>query len=503
MTVLFTDIVGSTELAAKLGDQRWRRVLARHHALVRKELKRHRGREVDTTGDGFFAVFEEPARAVECAVVLARDLPKEGIHIRAGIHMGEVEVVGANYEGIGVHIGARVMSLGGAGEVMVSRTIRDLMAGSNVRFVDRGEHELKGVPGSWHLYVVEVEAEEEREAAREEAVPESQRRHPARWPIVVAGVALVVAGTAVALVVGRLGGEGLEPPNVAPNTLARLDPSNGELAGVIPVGLDPNAVGAGLGALWVTNFGGQTLQRIDLPTGTTAPARGLPELPTAIAVGGDRVWVVSSFAGTLHQIDPMEARSEAAIDVGPGAGGIAYGADAVWVTDSHTNSLLRIDRQTREILGRFPLAPDGGPSSVAVGFGSVWVAEPLVGLLEEVDFTGTVVGTTPILEEGDLPGTSLDVAVGEGSVWVADQKSDTVVRVDPTSSRGQPIRGVGNGPVGVAVGEGYVWVANNLDGTVARIDPRSNTVIGRYPVGFRPSDIAVAGGSVWVAIGSG
>jgi class 3 adenylate cyclase/DNA-binding beta-propeller fold protein YncE len=500
LTVLFTDIVGSTDLAAKLGDQRWRQLLGRHHALVRRELKRHRGREVDTTGDGFFAVFQQPARAVECALALSRRLPKEGIQIRAGIHMGEVEVVGPNYEGIGVHIGARVMSLAGAGDVIVSRTVRDSMAGSNVRFLDRGEHELKGVPGSWHLYAVEAEATEEEEVGQDEG---AGRREPgpARWPLVVAGLALVVTGAAVALVVVRSGGAGSAPPKIRPNTLVRLNLSSGELVSVVPVGTDPNAVASGPGALWVTNLGDQTLQRIDISSGTASPARALPELPTAVAVGGDRVWVASSFGGTVHQIDPTQALSGAPIDVGSGAAGIAFGEDAVWVTDSHTNSLLRIDRQTREIVERFPLAEGSGPSGVAVGFGSVWVAEPLAGRLEEIDLTGQVVGTTPLLEEGDLPGTSLDVAVGEGYVWVAVQKSDTVMRIDPDSNRGQPIRGVGNGPAGIAVGEGYVWVANSLDGTVARIDPRSNTVT-RYPVGFRPSDVAVAGGSVWVSIGS-
>jgi class 3 adenylate cyclase/DNA-binding beta-propeller fold protein YncE len=499
LTVLFTDIVGSTDLAAKLGDQRWRQLLGRHHALVRNELKRHRGREVGTTGDGFFAVFEEPTRAVECAIALSRSLPNVGIHIRAGIHMGEVEVVGSKYEGIGVHIGARVMSLGGAGEVMVSRTVRDLMAGSNVRFLDRGEHELKGVPGTWHLYAVEAEAPPKEEVAREEAAAGAERG-PARWPLVLAGLAFVVAGSAVALAVARFGGPGPAPPQIRPNTLVRLDPVSGEVAGVVPVGTDPNAVASGLGALWVANLGDQTLQRIDTASGTASPARALPELPTAIAVGGDRIWVASSFGGTVHQIDPTQALSEAAIDVGSGASGIAFGEEAVWVTDSHTDSVLRIDRQTLEIVERFQLAQDSGPSGVAVGFGAVWVAEPLAGRLQEIDLTGRIVGTTPVLEEGDLPGTSLDVAVGEGYVWVADQRTDTVMRVDPDSNRGQPIRGVGNGPSGIAIGEGAVWVANGLDGTVARIDPRSGTVTERYPVGFRPSDVAVAGGNVWVAI---
>jgi len=154
-TVLFTDIVGATEQAASLGDRRWRELLGRHHAAVRRELERFRGREVDTAGDGFLATFDGPARAVRCARAAADAVQPLGLGIRAGLHTGEVEVIGEKVRGIAVHIGARVAALAGTGEVLVSHTVKDLVAGSGLRFADRGVHALKGVPGEWRLFAVE------------------------------------------------------------------------------------------------------------------------------------------------------------------------------------------------------------------------------------------------------------------------------------------------------------------------------------------------------------
>jgi pimeloyl-ACP methyl ester carboxylesterase len=153
-TVLFTDIVGSTELAADLGDRRWRDLLEQHNTVVRRELGRFRGRELNTAGDGFLATFDGPARAVACAVSIRDAARTLGLQIRFGLHTGELETTGTEIRGIAVHTGARVAALAGAGEVLASSTVRDLVAGSGLEFEDRGSHELKGVPGEWHLYAV-------------------------------------------------------------------------------------------------------------------------------------------------------------------------------------------------------------------------------------------------------------------------------------------------------------------------------------------------------------
>jgi pimeloyl-ACP methyl ester carboxylesterase len=154
-TVLFTDIVGSTEKAAALGDRRWRDLLDNHHATIRRNLVRFRGHEIKTTGDGILATFDGPARGVRCACAIADEIRPLGIEVRAGLHTGECEMIDDDVGGIAVHIGARVASLAGAGEVLVSSTVKDLVAGSGLRFGDRGSRSLKGVPGEWRIFAVE------------------------------------------------------------------------------------------------------------------------------------------------------------------------------------------------------------------------------------------------------------------------------------------------------------------------------------------------------------
>jgi class 3 adenylate cyclase len=154
-TILFTDIVGSTETAARLGDAAWRDLLGRHHALVRRELARFDGRELDTAGDGFFATFDGPARAVQAAIAIRDAVRALGIDIRAGIHTGECEVHDDKVTGIAVSIGARISALAASGEVLVSSTVKDLVAGSDLVFVDRGAHDFKGVPGEWRIHAVD------------------------------------------------------------------------------------------------------------------------------------------------------------------------------------------------------------------------------------------------------------------------------------------------------------------------------------------------------------
>ncbi len=154
-TVLFTDIVGSTAKAATLGDRAWRELLERHHALIRRELLRFRGAELDVAGDGFFARFDGPARAIRCACAIAESVRELGLEVRAGLHTGECEVMDGKVGGIAVHIGARVAKQARPGEVLVSSTVKDLVAGSGLRFRERGSTELKGVPEEWRLYAVE------------------------------------------------------------------------------------------------------------------------------------------------------------------------------------------------------------------------------------------------------------------------------------------------------------------------------------------------------------
>jgi class 3 adenylate cyclase len=154
-TVMFTDIVGSTERAAQLGDQRWRELLKSYYEVLRKELAAFRGREVDTSGDGLLATFDGPARAIRCAGAAREKVRQLGLEVRTGLHTGECELTGGRVSGIAVHIGARVASAANPAEVLVSSTVKDLVAGSGIQFADRGMHTLKGVPGEWRLFAVQ------------------------------------------------------------------------------------------------------------------------------------------------------------------------------------------------------------------------------------------------------------------------------------------------------------------------------------------------------------
>jgi class 3 adenylate cyclase len=153
-TVLFTDIVGSTEKAAELGDRRWHHLLDSYYTLARKELERFRGREIKTTGDGLLATFDGPARGIRCACAMRESARHISIDTRAGLHTGECEAMGDDIGGIAVHIGARVAAEATGGEVLVSSTVKDLVAGSGLEFEDRGPHRLKGVPDEWRLFAV-------------------------------------------------------------------------------------------------------------------------------------------------------------------------------------------------------------------------------------------------------------------------------------------------------------------------------------------------------------
>jgi class 3 adenylate cyclase len=153
-TVLFTDVVGSTTRAAEIGDDAWRRLRDQHHELIRRYLEQFRGREIDTAGDGFLAIFDGPGRAVRCAREIVGAVRSLGLEVRAGLHTGEVELRDESVTGLAVHIGARVAALADGGEVLVTRTVKDLVAGSGITFDERGIHELKGVPDTWQLYAV-------------------------------------------------------------------------------------------------------------------------------------------------------------------------------------------------------------------------------------------------------------------------------------------------------------------------------------------------------------
>lgn len=245
VAVLFTDIVSSTEIAREVGDGRWRELVAAHHSLVRERLKSHHGREQDTAGDGFFAVFTRPAEAIRCAVEISEGVRGLGLEIRAGLHLGEAEVMGPKVGGVAVNTAARIMALGKAGEVLVSGTIRDAVAGKGIEFVDHGVHQLKGLEGEFHVFDavsidghargLPLDPEDARRLREEGQASAIRRRRP--WWLVAAGVAVVAAaGVGLALSLG--GSEGQDDPVVtgpsASGAVRTLSEADEQVIGLVP-----------------------------------------------------------------------------------------------------------------------------------------------------------------------------------------------------------------------------------------------------------------------------
>jgi class 3 adenylate cyclase len=252
--VLFTDIVGSTELARELGDQRWTRLLAAQRRVVRDLLKAHRGREVDTAGDGFFAVFARPADAVRCAFAATRRVQDLGLDIRAGVHVGEIDTSGGHAHGIVVHTGARVMSRAAAAEVLITQTVHDLVAGSTFVVHEQEPVELRGVPGTWTLYdVLEVDGDLRPEPIEEATVASDRRerasagrvsRRSSRSVVPIAAATVLAVGAAAFAVLRPA------PTHVpGPGTVARIDGDRFDEP--IRVGSLPLALTEGLGRTWV------------------------------------------------------------------------------------------------------------------------------------------------------------------------------------------------------------------------------------------------------------
>lgn len=458
-TVLFTDIVDSTRLASDLGDRSWRELLEQHHELVRRELQRFGGREIDTAGDGFFAVFDAPARGVACALTIAAAMPVLGIQVRAGMHTGEVEEAGGKLRGIAVHIGARIGALAGPGEVLTSSTVRDLVAGAGIDFEDRGTRELKGVPGEWHLYAGGPGARFREDfpvgadtAGRDAAAARRTVERRLRRRRTLVGVcALVALGVAAAVVFAIT----RPPPSLArvdPNTAAVIDAASGRILAQVAVGTQPDGITFGAGAIWTAN---------------TAD-------------------------GTVSRIDPRTRAVIQTVDVGAAPSGLAAGFGSIWVSNSGERTVSRINTSTNHVVQTITVG--NGPTAVATGAGAVWVTNALDGTVSRIDpELGKVSGTFRV---GASPGA---VAANDAGVWVANADAGTVSRVDPASGATLASISVGNGPRALAFTGGALWVGNGLDGTVSRIDPTANRVTATIEVGQEPNAIAGTASQVWVA----
>ncbi|MDP9317669.1 MAG: ABC transporter substrate-binding protein [Actinomycetota bacterium] len=507
-TVLFTDIVGSTEMAAELGDKAWRELVQLHHALVRSRLRNYGGREMDTAGDGFFAIFDAPASAIACALEIAADVQELGLQIRAGLHAGEVEKAGTKVGGITVPTGARISAQAGAGEVLVSSTVRDLAAGADLRFDDLGVRPLKGIPGEWRLYTVSRVAPEggaesvaatpkERAQRRAAAVrlaesrPFWQRHARATIGIAIVLVLLTAGGGLFAWSPWRLPALA----TVGENTVGVIDPERNEIVGQIPVGSLPGGITYADDFVWVTNTGDDTVSRIDPQTRAVVDTIDVGTAPTGIAGANGSIWVTNSGERTVSRINGTTNRVVQTITVGNAPTAIASGGDAVWVANASDGTVVRIDAASGEP-GK-PIGVGSTPVALAVGENGVWVATEDGGLVVHLDPVSGVTLAAPIAV-GARP---VALAIGGGAVWVANAGDGSVSRIDPTTNRVTAVQQVGGTPTGVTTSDGAVWISG-LDGSIRRLDSANPAVTAvRLSAGPAPTAFALVTGQVWFVAG--
>ncbi len=502
-TVLFTDIVGSTELAARIGDRGWHDLVARHHRAVRAQLKQHRGREIDTAGDGFFAIFDRPAQAILCALDIIESLRQLGIEIRAGIHVGEVEVSGGRAGGIAVHTAARVLGSAQPGEVVVTATVRELVAGSGIEFAERGATTLKGIPGEWRLFTVvqrpgAMDAPSATPPATHEEASSLSGLVPRGWTL---GVFAVLAFVGTAAAVTLLPGLWAAPVVPGPNTVGHIPPGGDTFDRAVHVGLQPTWMAFGAQAVWVLNFRDATISRIDAATGEVGATPAVGGTPTGVTSGADAVWVTTGFGqasgdvGSIVQFGARQAQVEDRIPIGNGVEAIAFGEGAVWVVDRTRELVLRVDT-TNSHASPDEIPVGAAPGAIAVGAGSVWVTSTLDNTLWRIDpTTYETVATIPLLTSPTA------IAVGAEAVWVTSESGDSVTRIDLTTNRPVTTMAIGNRPLGVATSPGAVWVAVSGDRVLAKLDSATDSVVASFAVDGAPVGVVVDGdGGVWVSV---
>jgi len=495
-TIMFTDIAGSTEKTVELGDHQWRRLLDRHNLIVRRELKRFGGRELDTAGDGFFAIFDQPANGIRCATAITEQVHALGIDIRAGLHLGEVEVMGEKVGGIAVNIGARVASKAQAGEVLISSTMRDLVAGSDLRFIERGEHDLKGVPGTWRLYALDLYRSEETPVLFPGEITEKPRPHWQRVSTLTIAAAVVIAVAVSVVAFTRSSGAAAKLPP-GENTVGVIDTRAGKFVAAVKVGERPQAIAASGGDVWALNFSDQTVSRIDAGTRTVTRTLSVGGAPTGIAIGGGSVWITTGFgqnggaSGSLLRFNISDNTLSASIPIGDGADGVVFGGNYVWVTNEVTDSVARVDPQTNSFVN---IAVGPHPQSIAFGAGAVWVANTLSDSVSRIDAITNRV--TPI----SLRFAPSGIAVTADAVWVTSTQGNALIRLDPRTNGIVTTISIGGGPKGVTTSADGVWVTTERTRMIVRIDPGTNKVDRLLHINGMPDDVVAGSPGIWVTV---
>jgi hypothetical protein len=475
--VLFTDIVGSTAIAAELGNRRWAGLIGRHHQLVRRELRRFGGREHDTAGDGFFATFERPVDAIRCAVAIAEAVRTLGIDIRAGVTFGELELESGKPSGLAVNTAARAMSVGGPGEVLVPASVRDIVSGAGISFREHGTHRLKGLEDETRLFLVTAVdgtpvgsplGPEEAGARRAEIVPDQRRT--GRRVLVGAAIAASVATGAILFLQNDEAEQGPRPDAGSSTFVVELDTADAS-----------------------------ERQRIDI----VRPSRSAAHPDTARTMVADpaAVWVAApGFEGaTLLHVDPGhgEMREPIAIEQPAITVSMVSAFDALWYVAP--DRLVRVSASTdeQEVVLQVP-APTGlgaERTTLAADRNHLWIGKT-DGMVIRADPSGGF--------ENRRVADAVDLiaATGDG-VWVVDQFEGVVIRVDPATFERvweSPVFGT---VARLAADEGYVWLLDQSSGVVTRLSSSTGADAGQAPVGRGVTDLAVGLGAAWVSHADG
>jgi class 3 adenylate cyclase/streptogramin lyase len=473
--VLFTDIVGSTTIAAEMGNSRWSELVSRHHRLIRREIRRFGGREQDTAGDGFFVTFERPVDAIRCAVSSAEAVRALGVEIRAGVSFGQLELVEGKAGGLIVNTAARVMSVAGAGEVLVPASVRDLVPGTGISFDDHGTHHLKGIDGELRLFrVSEVDGQAppeplgaEEAAERRAAIAPGTSR---RAGFLVGGLAAaVVAIVAIWALAGNGPPAGLREPAVPDRYVVEFDAATGD-----------------------------SRQRI------AYPAPGRPEIvrfDTAIAAGQGAVWIgdPTAYTPTVLRVDPRHGEIRPVnVRTGPGSFSLSIETafDAVWVA---MDQLIRINPATGQAraLLTLPLPVGGlGGSVLAVDRRHLWVGTS-DGKLMRIDPSGQVTARRSVAD------SIQEVAAGEGGVWVADQLGGVIVRIDPRSMATLAEIPFSGSVDAMEVSGDVLWALDFRTGVLRRISILQDREVDQVDVASDATALAVGLDAVWVTYEDG
>lgn len=513
-TFLIADVRGYTSFTQARGDEEAGKLAERFAGLAREAVAATGGELIELRGDEALCVFSSARQALRAAVELqirfrerVNGEPVFPLGIGIGLASGEAVPVEGGYRGGALNLAARLCSLAAGGQIFASETVTSLAGRlEGIRFRERRAVRIRGL---------------EQPVRAMEVIPEVELpplpdvpRGRARGRGVLIGAAAVVLASGLAATLAMLtrdSKQAVEGTGIAaPNSVAVIDPASIEVVDAVPVGESPGPIVAGGGSLWVVNLNDRTLMKIDSAARSVVASVGLPAAPgrlspeLRLAVTSDDVWVYACHLQLLR-VDPRSTQIVEELEIFPEIGAfaeyscaVATEAGSVWVpTDYPRRRLLRIAASEGEpafIAQRIPL-PAGFRSAIALGAGSLWMADSLNGAVRRIDpATGTVTRTIPLSDGANA------MAFGHGAVWVANAREDSVLRIRPRTNSIERAISVGEDPVALAVGADAIWVANSGDGTVSRIDPATSTVTDTIRVGHRPLGVAVAGGLVWLTV---